>query len=204
MNCIDKYGRWHHKPVTDESPLPSNNAWYYSAIAQKLGIEVNIDRECLEHCFEFNRRHPGVEVPPLSRDEWMAMHTLDPSLPLSWNFSPEFIPKFNPWLLLIQAFHCFNPHTGKLRHRNTFWQQDYDQIYRFAFMVPFSDRHYLLRLKGRYSPFWHLVHIIAHWSRPEKKSARLLRWYKTGKDFEAVANYFGPDHPFSKIQEVRE
>lgn len=26
---------------------------------------------------------------------------------------------------------------------------------------------------------------------------------KTGRDFEAVANYFGPDHPFSKIQEVR-
>jgi len=203
MNYIDRYGRWHHKPVTDEIPLPSNNSWHYSAVAQKLGIEVKISRECLAHCHHYKTRHPGINTPPLSREEYMGMLTLESRLPLSWNFSPYPLPKFNLWLLLVQAFHCFEPHTGELKHRNTFWQNGYDQIYRFAFMVPFSDRHYLLHLKGRYNPIWHLVHIIAHWSKPEKKSARLLFWFKTGKDFEAVANYFGPDHPFSKIQEVR-
>ena len=201
MNFIDEYGRWHHKLVTDENPLPSNNSWYYSAVGQKLGIKLEIDPMCWTDCFHSKTRHPGVSEPPISREEWMGLYALVPKAPLSWNFSPEFIPKFNLWLLLIQAFHCFDPHTGELKHRNTFWQNGYDQIYRWAFACPASDRHYLLRLKGRYNPFWHLVHIIAHWSRPEKKSARLLRWLKTSKDFEAVANYFGPDHPFSQALE---
>lgn len=197
MNYVDKYRRWHHKPVTEENPLPSGNAFYYSCVGLKLGLDVSIDPECIKTCFENKQRHPGVTEPVISRDEILALYTLDPSLPLSWNFSPYPLPRFNLWLLLVQAFHCFDPHTGKLKHRNTFWLLDYDQIYRFAFRQPLSDRFYLLRLKGKYNPFWHLVHIIAHWSKPEKKSARLLRWFKCNTDLEAVENYFGPGHPFS-------
>lgn len=39
-NYVDQYGRWHIKPVTDENPLPTNNAYIYSFYAKIVGLPV--------------------------------------------------------------------------------------------------------------------------------------------------------------------
>lgn len=83
-----------------------------------------------------------------------------------------------------------------MKHRNTFWQQSYDQIYRFAFSVPWSDRHTILRINRRYNLWWHLMHIILN-RKTDNRSGRQLYWFKTGKDIEGVINYHNPESPIT-------
>lgn len=195
----DKFGRVHDKPTDGVNPS-SNNGWYYSAVVDKLGLAVNIDMEAAKKCAEELVRHPiPVEnCPPISREEIMGLAyfgALKPHHLKGWNFSPYPVPKFNLVETIKQANSCVESYRPfKLKHRNTFWQQGYSQLYRFAFSVPFSDRHFLNKCWGRYNLFWHIVHILTLRKQPENRSSRMVRYLKTGQDQESVINYFRMDH----------
>jgi hypothetical protein len=201
-NYMDRYGRVHDEITTNES-ASSNNGWLFTAVAHKLGADLNIDPVAARWCVEKKERHPfESKTPPISRDEVLGLVALGFMTKKDlkdWNFSPYKVPKFSLQNLLLQAIKLVDWKKLKLKHRNTFWKEGYDQIYRFAFSVPLSDRHFILKKSGKYNFFYHMIHIAAHFKQPSDRSARLLRFLKTGKDRAAVLNYFGPDHPLARM-----
>jgi hypothetical protein len=204
MNYIDKHGRIHDKPVTPENPLSSNNAFLYSAVYLKLGGKLSLDMVAFWQCANHLTRHPQEEVPPISRDEILGLEFIRPGstevINHSWSFSPYPLPKFSLVKLLVQASKLVDWRTFKLLHRNTFHEQGLDQIYHLAFLVPWSDRHTILKLNGKYSAWWHLVHVLLN--RPSKsRSGRQLYWFKTGKDIQGVIDYYQPGHPSRVLAE---
>jgi hypothetical protein len=198
----DRYGRIHDKPVEASRPS-SNNGWLYSAVAQKLGADVWIEGPVAELCARMKQRHPygTIDSPPISRDEILGLASLgylkEEHLK-GWSFSPFYIPPFILSDFVSQVLALVDWKEKKLKHRNTFWKEHYRQIYRLAFKVPLSDRFFLQMCWGKYSFVYHFIHIVAHWKQPTNRSSRLLRFLKTGKDKEAVVNYFGAHHPLSK------
>jgi hypothetical protein len=215
MNYTDRYGRIHDAPsLNGESS--SDNGFFYSAVYKKLGGKVTIDPAVLKYCAENLQRHPATVTNrdmqiPISRDEILGLEYLEPGstkvLERGWSFSPYKVPAFNPFKLASQVFKLINWSKFKslssllddkidpLKHRNTFWKEGYDQIYRFAFSVPISDRHTILQINGKYSMFWHLVHKLTHASKSKNRSVRQLNWFKTGKDLEGVVNYHDAASP---------
>lgn len=121
-------------------------------------------------------RSPNKSNVPISRDEILGMvqlGLLKPSHLTNWNFSPFPIPKFNLFTLLKQIWELrpsivevtdtveeFDENNQlvysstktyrelKFKHRNYFWQNNLDQLYRFAFSVPLQDRHFMLKTWG--------------------------------------------------------
>jgi hypothetical protein len=198
----DRFGRWHDKPCINGKPS-SNNGWLYSAVAAKLGLQVNISKSAYDWCYEYKERHPFITTRPYwSRDEEIGLRYLhNPAkYHCNWDFWPSAIakPKFNLFLFIKQACQCVDWKSFNLKHRNYWWQNELWQIGHTAFVVPLNDRYFCLNLQGRYNPIYHLIHIISHWKQPKDRSARLLRFLKTGKDRQAVANYFPKDHPFQE------
>jgi hypothetical protein len=198
----DKYGRIHDKP-TDGVKASSNNGWVYSAVADKLGMPLKLNKSAGNYCATFLVRHPRPtdEHPPISRDEILGLASLGFLKPVhirNWSFSPFVIPRFNPFKLIKQLAQLVDWKSRTLKHRNTFWKEELDQIYRFAFSVPLSDRHFLNQCWGKYNLFWYIIHILSHRKQPENRSSRMLRFLKTGQDLEAVVNYFGEEHPVSR------
>lgn len=196
-NYQDKYGRYHHKPCIDGEPS-SNNAWLYTAYARKFGLGIN--RTQLKNCYtlcnvyEFDKklhyiiRSPRKPLPPMSRDEILGISylgLLNKSVLVGWNFSPRPIPTFNPLKLIKQL------REARGKHRNYFWENNLDQIYRFAFSVPLTDRHFILKQWGKFNLFYWAVAKIDSLSR--KKSG--IRWLKYGKSLEAMQSEFPEDHP---------
>ena len=206
-NYQDRLGFFHDKAVQHDGTPSSNNGIFYTAIAHKLGIVKELtseQRAILADCASRKIRYPDrfeLNV-PLSREEAMALEYF--GFNLGWYFHHTGPAKFNLWLFLIQAFHCFDPHHGGLKHRNTAWQNHFTQIYRVMFMSPYQDRSTILKFRGKFNLFYWLIHLVAHIGQPEHRSSRLLRWVKTNKDIDAIANYFTPDHPFvARVKELK-
>lgn len=208
-NYIDAYGRYHDKIVTESNPSPSNNGWLYTAYAAKAGLPVNM--RTLGPAFNDCRvgdkillRSPGILTPPISRDEILGMVALGLLKPkkdasIGWVYSPYLLPKFSFTKLLAQLWKLkpevsftkqfpFMAITPK--HRNYFWENNLDQIYRFAFSVPLVDRHFILQKWGKYSPIYHLIAKI-----DSLGAASGLKYLKYGKSAEAMVKEFPVDHP---------
>jgi hypothetical protein len=197
-NYFDKWGRVHDKPVTDANPIPSNNGWIYSAYLDKAGYKLDLMMMaiCFRQCKQINPetgqlflvRSPFKETPPISRDEILGMaqigflrqQHLD-----GWNFSPYPVPAFNPIKLVAQLIQM----QGK--DRNYFWQNNLDQIYRFAFSVPLADRHFILEKWGRFNLFYYLIAKVDSLF----KSKNGLGWLKYDQDIKAMQAEFPEDHP---------
>lgn len=202
MSYYDKYGRLHHKLCKNGEPA-GNNGWIYSAYADKAGL--SLDQRKLEECFKqclddkgrFVLRSPLKGLPPMSRDEILGVaqlgllkeHHLD-----GWSFSPRPIPPFNPIKLVQQLLEV----RGK--HRNYFWENNLDQLYRFAFSVPLTDRDFILDNTDKEvnvfaSLFYSLVATIDKLTGGESG----IRWLKYGKSKEAMKTEFPEDHPLQLI-----
>lgn len=201
-NFIDKWGRYHHKEVTDSDPVPSNNGWIYTAYANKLGLELDwlmlgfCYRGCRQLDAEFTRmfliRSPGIHSPPISRDEILGMAALGFLKPWhlnGWNFCPYEIPKFNLFKSIKQLLEL----RGK--HRNYLWQNRMDHTYRFAFSVPLSDRHFILKSWGKFNLFYWAVAKVD--SMLEVKNG--IGWLKYNKSLEMMKSEFPDDHPFNNL-----
>lgn len=203
-NYVDKFGRYHDKPVTESNPIPSNNGWIYTAYAEKAGLPVDhsLLTNCFVQCKQFDRktgrlsliRSPGDSTPPISRDEILGMAALGLLAPKhlnGWSFSPYKIPKFD----LIKTVNQVIEMIGK--HRNYLWQNNMDQLYRFAFSVPLADRHFILQKWGMKSSFmYRLIAKVDSFIR----GSNGIRWLKTGKGIEEMKAEFPEDHPLRKIE----
>lgn len=207
-NYIDKYGRYHDKPVIDTNPIPSNNGWIYTAYADKS--ELPIDWLALTRCFRqcmqvdpetgrlFLVRSPYQDTPPISRDEILGMSALGllKSKHLNgWNFSPYPIPTFCLKTLIKQIKEL------KGQHRNYFWKNKLDQIYRFAFSVPVQDRAFLLECwretkSIRYLFYKAVAFVDSKISTPKNG----IQWLKYGGDErkKIMQKEFSEDHPLQK------
>lgn len=190
----DKYSRLHHKPCVNGEPS-SNNGWLYTAYAQKLGLPIDKQKlwNCYQACFVNGpvphvTRSPGKALPPMSRDEILGLVALGvPTRPkkVIWNFSPFAIPKFNLIKLVKQLIEV----RGK--HRNYFWENNLDQLYRFAYSIPLTDRHFILQKFGRFNLFYYIIAKVDSFL-PIKSG---IRWLKYGKSLEAMQSEFPEDHP---------
>lgn len=194
-NYLDQYSRYHTKPVTAENPVPTNNGWIYTAYAVKAGLPVDMYKlnYCVELCSQGDGvmwRSPGKYDPPISRDEILGLVSLGlVNVIPGWNFSPYRIPKFS----LIKTIKQF--WIQKDQHRNYFWQNNLDQIYRFAFSVPLADRHFILSKQGKFNIFYWAIAKVD--SMIGKDSG--IRYLKYGKSKSAMQQEFPDDHPIRDI-----
>ena len=200
MTYIDKYGRYHHKPTDGINPS-SGNGWIYTAYAVKLGLPVNKYKlnECFKLCSQNGIliRNPNMETSPISRDEILGLAKLGllkPKVIKGFNFSPYPIPRFNPFKLAVQLWDL---RPSLKRHRNYFWENNLDQLYRFAFSVPLVDRDFILNNTEMetdiisHAVYWAIAKIDSMFGKDSG-----IRWLKYGKSLEAMQEEFPEDHPF--------
>lgn len=193
---FDKWGRVHHKPCKYGEPS-SNNGWIYTAYLNKAGVKL--DSFSLGICFRacvdktVLRRHPPIveSSVPISRDEILGMVELGflkPEHLNGWNFSPYPLPKFNLFKTIKQFIEL------KDKHRNYFWQNNLDQVYRFAFSVPLNDRHFILQKWGKFNIiYWCIAKLDSLLSKPKNG----IHWLKYGGDDRKaiMKSEFPADHP---------
>lgn len=200
LNYMDRFGRWHDKPIKEGKEWSSNNGWFYTAVSKRVGMVVHVIPGAAYFCARHLSRHPYVvriddSIPPISRDEILGLvylgHLTKKNMK-GWNFSPYILPRFNIFKFIAQLWEC----RGK--HRNHFWKNELSQVYHVAFVVPLQDRHFILTCWGEFNAFYWLIDKINNKIKITNRSSRLIRFLKTGKDIEAVANYFGPNHPITK------
>ena len=174
---------------------------------QVLGVNVSIARS------------PDKKVPPISRDEILGLASLgvlhEVYVP-SWNFSPYRIPKFSIIKLVKQLdeilpgftiswtgkwynFKSYRVTFDSMKHRNYFWKNNLDQLYRFAFSVPVQDRHFILKRWNKFH-WYNPVHVFyAAVAKVDsllpKKSG--IKWLKYGgeENRKAMVEEFPEDHP---------
>lgn len=81
-NYVDKYGRFHNKPVTEKDPLPSNNAYIYSFYAQQVGLlpsdpsasfKAGVTGDLTLIRYRPIHRHPMGCKTPISHDEYVGI-----------------------------------------------------------------------------------------------------------------------------------
>ena len=81
VNYVDKYGRYHISPVTEEDQLPTNNAYIYSFYAQMVGLPFQFAGEVLAELGSISTkvisRHPGGYHVPISHDEYVGVAGMD-------------------------------------------------------------------------------------------------------------------------------
>jgi hypothetical protein len=207
----DKHGRLHDKPCINGEPS-SNNGWIYTAYLNKLK-PVNLLKEQTTACFnrclvngKFLLRSPGKELPPMSRDEILgtaALKLLKPEHLQGWSFSPKPIPKFNISKLASQLWQLrptLSKQTTKdtivlkklyIRHRNYFWENNLDQLYRFSYSVPLTDRNFIQQTWGKFNPIYWAIAKVDSWIG--KGSG--IKWLKYDKTLEGMRKEFPAGHP---------
>ena len=226
MSYQDKWSRFHDKPCTNGEPS-SNNGWVFSAYAAKAGLELDETwlGICYKGCRLDSStlvRSPGDEIGksvPISRDEILGLVALGflvakKDSKIAWNFSPYPLPKLNLFKLFSQLWQLFSfekttvplflgvveiyPHLPKLKNRNYFWQNNLDQIYRFAFSIPLVDRYFILKKWNRfcwYKPSHLFYFAVSLFDRIGSASG--LKWLKYGgqDNKKAMVKEFPEDHP---------
>lgn len=197
MSYIDRYGRIHDKPVVN-GDYSSNNGFFYSAVARKLGGFVPIDYRYASECSKRKVRHLDKVEPPISRDEILGLVSLGTmtqrELP-TWSFSPYPLPNFNLITLVKQLWDC------KDKHRNYFWQNNLSQVYHVAFSVPLQDRHFINTIFKRFNPLYWVIAKVDSWLTPKSNSGHLIRFlkYDIMPDIKVFEEYFGPTHPITYL-----
>lgn len=203
-NYRDKFGMYHDKLVIDEQPS-SNNGWICTAYAQKAKLpysKVLVNhtfRKCKVRNTKFPNniyliRTPHKAAPPINREEILGMVSLGflKSHHLNgWNFSPYPIPKFNLVKTITQLMEIKN------KGRNYFWQNNMDQLYRFAFSVPIQDRHFMLTKWGKFNIIYWVVDKLDRLVKPKNG----IDWLKYGGEArkKIMQKQFPFDHPLRKL-----
>jgi len=197
MGYIDKQGRIHDKEVVD-GKYSSNNGFFYSAVAKKLGGFIPLDYRYANECAKKKVRHLDKFEPPISRDEILGLVYLDvmksKELP-TWNFSPYHLPKFNLIQLLKQLWE------SKDQHRNYFAKNNLSQMYHVAFSVPLQDRHFINKRFKKLNPLYWIIAKVDSWLKPKTNSGHLIRFlkYDIMPDIKVFVEYFGEQHPITQL-----
>jgi hypothetical protein len=156
---FDKYGQIHDKICYNEEPS-SNDGLIHSAVADKLGIRINVQkiRNMYQSLASLNgrpiERLPGKATPYPSRDfflgaKWFCLDSVE-----GWNFAPVELPKFN----FAKTVASFVLAIGE--HRNYLWLHDLRHAYIFMYAVPLQDRAFHLRSENKDIPW---IYSIIEW-----------------------------------------
>ena len=210
MNYFDEYGRLHDKPVTETNPIPCNNTWTYSAYFHKTGGRLNwillneAFRDSIhigENGFTYLTRHPDGKhtIVPISREELLGMAYLKLLKPChlnGWSFHKAPLPKFSLVTLMKQLWelrptmeyfiggtrsHPIEDYRLKWKHRNYYWQNNLDQIYRFAYSIPLQDRASMLEYWGETKSLRYFFYkAIATFDKTFRKPSNGIHWLKYG------------------------
>jgi len=207
-NYFNVWKRLHHKPCINGEPS-SNNGWIYTAYHYKLyniasyyqGVDLKaIGYECSQNLTRHPLKYKSKELQvPISRDEILGLaflKHLNPTHLNGWSFSPYPIPPFNLKTLIKQIKELNG------QHRNYFWQNKLDQIYRFAFSVPLQDRAFLLECWGetkslRYFFYKSIAMIDSKFFKPKNG----IHWLKYGGEErkKIMQGEFPEDHPLRQL-----
>jgi hypothetical protein len=202
-NYIDRFSLYHDKVVFD-GKASSGNPAIYTAYAKKLNLPINYAKvseafyhtQVMRYGKQVFIRHPDKpNTSPFSRDEvlgWCYLGFLQPFHLNGWSFSPYPIPAFSLKKLIKQIKEL------KGQHRNYFWKNGLDQIYRFAFSVPLQDRAFLLECWGetkslRYFFYKGIAMLDAKFAKPKNG----IHWLKYGGEDrkKIMQEEFPGDHP---------
>ena len=214
------HSEWH-----DRHDRRSNNWTNYSAMAQKLGLNLDMDKisryqsKC-EHNKYIIYRHPNDPTPPISRDCIIGLYCLGL---ISYNrlkqnhfvyhgvgkpMNKKTLRKIIDGVLMLTmisiAYKKFN--------RNTFWKKKVKGIYQAAFRLPPSDVYWLKKCEGKpvhkeEKELWNLyVKYTLKKGTPGEKNLLWLQAKHMGNDTLArkckpevnFLKYFGADHDFYK------
>lgn len=205
----DEFSLYHDVPISQGY---SGNPAIYTAYAQKLGLPIDYLK--VEEAFKLIQvernghkyllRHPSktnYESSPTSRDEimsWAALGLLKPEHIPNWNFSRYPLPRFSLTQLVKQLPSLIKNSDD----RNYFWKNNLDQIYRFAFSVPLTDRYFLLDKWGNYNkfnPIHQIYRLVAKIDSLLPKENG-IRWLKYGKSLKGMQKEFPEDHPFKEFK----
>jgi len=219
MNYIDKYGRFHDKQVTTKKPIPSNNAYCYTATAKLLGFQLDYDKiiECYKASktkYGFNR-HPEVQLPPNSRDEVQGAIVLEILNKETLIENEFYFCNLGPPKKTNIFTKLYTLYKIKDAHRNVVW--DMPEIWDFVFTLPHQDQYFVLKSAG-YEPNWLLTAYFYISSlltiRKNDRSGMHLLWqklkylkmedsflYKKIDQQQVIKNYFGEEHPFVRRYE---
>lgn len=202
---------------------------YYHKLHNVRSTIINNEKLVLigEQCSALLTRHPvEFKLPsqqvPISRDEILGLAYLGfltPEHLSDWNFCPFILKKFNPFKLITQLWELrpefdfyseLHPTKDRyiekgpwfvFKHRNYFWQNNLDQIYRFAFSVPLQDRAFLLECWGETkSPRYFFYKGIAWLDSKFTKPKNGIHWLKYGgEDRKKIMQAeFPEDHPLRR------
>jgi hypothetical protein len=183
----------------DNKEATSNNKWIYSAYAKKVGLLTHLSTEAKNealYCFAWKVRHRDKPTPVMSRDEILGLvYLLNPdetkSLYKTWNFSPYVLPKLNIFRLIYELIQCYG------EHRNYFWQNGFEQMRHVAFMVPFQDRAFLMRIWKMEVPWYYrAIEWFDKRLKKSNRSSKAIRSFKYGLDnHKGICYYFEIGHP---------
>lgn len=200
-NYFDEFGRLHHKPVTKDNPIPSNNGWWYSGLYEVItGVRNFPYYALLEHSIvnleTVNiHRHPEKywsikNVPPISKDEIFGLNICPdaeigkPSVyralkANNWCFGG--VKGLPYWHLYWIPLAIFQGIQFKLRkeHRNAVWQkpEKYKWLRQIAFRLMPWDVYYMKRTNNdKYSSFesWTFAYNVKNISENGSKSSKNL------------------------------
>jgi hypothetical protein len=208
-NYFDKWGRIHNKPTPEGSVGSTNNGWIFTAYLAKAGYKVDLMSlaVCFKECKQVDPtngrvyliRSPLKDTPPMSRDEILGMASLGFLRERhinNWNFSPYPVPAFNLFKLFKQL------KEAKDQHRNYFWLNKLDQLYRLAFSVPLQDRAFLLECFGeknslRYFFYKAIAYLDSKFAKPKNG----IHWLKYGGEERKkfMQQDFPEDHLLRKL-----
>jgi hypothetical protein len=133
MNFWDKFGRLHVKPVTEENPLPTNNAYIYTAYYSIFG-EGRLVLIPHPHPISRHPENSKPDAPPISHDELYGLsmidghsaYTLCEYLEDNHNQYCD-IPGFKPtpfyklnWFKVIKAFYQLSKTDNPRKHTKEF------------------------------------------------------------------------------------
>lgn len=209
----DYFGLYHDKPTQNGNV--SGNPMIYTAFAKKLELDLDMPQIQLGHALTERKvdgrcyyiRHPyKPNSSPASREEILGRYYLGLTMNLDgWNFSPFSIPKFNP-IKLVQQLWELRPNVDLLnpirpyiwKHRNYFWENNLNQLYRFAFSIPLVDRYSILNWSSTFKFYkpTHLLYLAISKIDSLLPSESGIRWLKYGKSLAAMRKEFPQeDHP---------
>jgi hypothetical protein len=215
---------YHHKPVVNGDPS-SNNGYIYTAYSKYLAPNT-LDRhriiarfvKCTKSLDPVKiTRLPGMETPPLSKDEIIGMVSLglisDSELSRShYNFCSQDIA-FERKLSLKSIFGAVKA-LFKIRkeHRNYVWENRIVEAYPLAFRLPPEDIYYVQKYSGVSPSLLNTTIFYANmamvWAKGDKSSRMMLflKLNDLGHPFRKlipykkwVRDYFPADHPFVRF-----
>lgn len=217
-NYVCENGFFHDRPSVDRKPS-SNNGWIYTAMS-KYALKLSFDKEdflpIFKRCFNTKsslymiNRLPGMDSPPISRDEIIGMASL--KMPIAQILADNNFKMYKDILGEIPLIDTFKV-LWKMRkeHRNHFWQNEILEAYPVAMRLFWHDRYYLKKVSGmkanilEFFMFYLYAWAIIANGGPGEQNLLYLQLKDIGSyltifiPYERnLLDYFGKEHIFSR------